>query len=519
MTSRRLLAASLVLLTLAACGSDPAPGEDAGPDVGMDAGMRDGGSEIDAGGGGADSGPPEPCDSPGTVETVACGSCGTVDRFCTATGVWSYGVCEDEGECAPGTTDSVACGSCGTQQRRCTAACAWETVGACTGEGACEPGTRSRSSEGCAAGSTREVICSDACELEPSGECMADGCPTPGAMETVPCGMCGSQQRFCSASRVWEYDACTGERACLPGTTRTVACGMCGETTERCDTTCTWVPAACTGEGTCAPGTTMRTSAGCPSGQTQLLRCTDACALTEVVEPCAAPVMDAGVDAGRDAGRDAGTDAGRDAGRDASRDSGSGDAGPPPVTIGAIQRGEVAVGTLVTIRGVVVTAVRSDTIWVQDPTGGSTYAGVKVYVGAAHGAVRNDRVDVSGVVQEYFDDTEIADATVTVTGTASAIAALPLTVAQASLEQYEGMLVRLTDVTSYQYPYDCAADNPLCVDPDLWQVNGASGIIVYGTAYEGSDWLSQVGASSVTGVMTWRFDRRRIQPRIASDLP
>ena len=336
-------------------------------------------------------------------------------------------------------------------------------------------------------------------------------CETAGSLETVPCGMCGSQQRFCSIEHAWEYTACEGERTCVPGTSRAAACGLCGTTTERCDATCTWVASACGGEGTCAPGTTMRTSAGCPAGQTRLLRCTDACALTEVLEPCMAPSFDAGVDGGRDAGTDAGRDAGRDAGP-------IGDAGPPPTTIGAIQRGEVLAGTPVTIRGVVVTAVRADTIWVQDPLGGTTYAGVKVYTGAAHGAVRNDRVDLEGVVGEYFGDTEIGSATVTFVGTAPPIVPLALTVAQAATEPYEGMLVRVS-VGSYQYPYDCAVDNPLCIDPDLWQIDGPTGLIAYAAVYEGSDWLSQVGASSVTGVMTWRFERRRIQPRTASDLP
>lgn len=436
-----------LVMCLAACGSEPVADEDGGAgDAGgaMDAGGRDGGSDEDAGGA-RDAGPPEPCDAPGAIETVACGECGTVQRFCTAGRVWSYGVCDE-------------------------------------------------------------------------GECPSDDCTTPGVIETVACGMCGWQQRFCSADRVWEYDACTGERSCLPGTTRDVACGMCGTLTERCAPTCTWVPGTCGGEGTCAPGTTLRTADGCPAGQTRLVRCTGACAPTEVLEPCSAPSMDAGVDGGRDAGLpDAGTpDAGRDAGMP---DAGAGDAGPPPVTIGAIQRGEIAVGTRVTIRGVVVTAVRSDTIWVQDPAGGSSYAGVKVYVGSAHGAMRNDRVDVSGRVEEYFGDTELSSARVTVTGVASPITPLPLTVAQAQLEQYEGMLVRLTDITSYQLLYDCSVDSPLCTDANLWQVNGAAGILVYDATYEGSDWGFRVGASSVTGVMSWRFERRRIQPRIAADLP
>ncbi len=254
------------------------PEADGGAEPGLDAGMT------------PDAGAPEACTSPGMLERVACGMCGTVERFCTAAGTWAYGTCSGEGgACMPGSTESAACGMCGTQTRRCTDACAWEATGSCTGEGVCAPGATTRSSAGCAAGQTRGLACSDACVFEPVSECIADGCPTPGTLDREPCGMCGTRERFCNAMRVWEYGACGGEGVCMPGTTGASACGMCGTQASRCTDTCTWIPSGtCSGEGSCTPGTTTRTSAGCPAGQTHLLRCSAACGYTEEVEACTA---------------------------------------------------------------------------------------------------------------------------------------------------------------------------------------------------------------------------------------
>lgn len=310
MRSLRWLAVILLLLpSLAAgCGDDAAAPDDAS--VGMDgsrdedggSGRRDaaspdddGGAPGDDGGVTPDAGPPdagalEPCDTPGAFEEgVACGSCGTTTRFCNAAGVWEYDPCTGEGVCAPGTTDTVACGNCGTQPRRCTASCEWMDSGECTGEGECMPGATTSSGEGCPSGQQRELTCSDACTFEPSGSCRADGCDTPGEIEDVPCGLCGTRQRFCNSSGVWEYDPCENEGVCMPGTSGTQACGMCGTQTTRCTDSCQWTTSgACGGEGVCTPGATQRTSGGCPAGQTRLVECSDACAFTTVLEPCSA---------------------------------------------------------------------------------------------------------------------------------------------------------------------------------------------------------------------------------------
>jgi cytosine/adenosine deaminase-related metal-dependent hydrolase len=182
-------------------------------------------------------------------------------------------------------------------------------------------------------------------------------------------------------------------------------------------------------------------------------------------------------------------------------------------TIMAIQSGEVAEGTRVTIRNAVVIGVWNNGVWVQDPTA-TTNAGVHVFTGPNPGASIGDRLDATGEVLEYFGDTEI-DGDITVTGTATPIAPRELTVAQAQQEQYEGMLVRLTNVSAIEDPYDCSVDHEACADQNLWRVNNA--IVVYNRLYQDEDWGARSGQSPITGVMMTRFDRRRIMPRSGGD--
>lgn len=263
-----------------ACGDGDPPvlGGDGGTDApGFDAPGFD--AAIDATDTGPDSGPIEECDEPGATEEVSCGACGTAIRFCTISGVWEYGPCgEETGICTPGETDSAACGSCGTQMSVCSSACEWEAIGACTDEGECSPGERVRTADGCDEGETRELICADTCAFEESMACENDECDSPGELETVECGRCGTQERFCTSARVWEYGACGDEGVCDPGTTDEVACGNCGTQTSRCNTSCEWVASGgCTDEGECAPGEMRTTSTGCPSGEERIETCDDMC--------------------------------------------------------------------------------------------------------------------------------------------------------------------------------------------------------------------------------------------------
>lgn len=207
-------------------------------------------------------------------------------------------------------------------------------------------------------------------------------------------------------------------------------------------------------------------------------------------------------------------------------DGGIADAGLPPVegTIGDVRTGIIGLGTNVTLRDVVVTAfhdeaARQDTIWVQDTRGGTRNAGIKVFIRGPHTAFRDARVDVTGVVTDYFGETEINNATVVSRGTTTALGPIALTIAEASTEEREGMLVQLTDAFSVTYPYSCAVDDVMCTDTRLWEVGGPGGILVFDYAYEDLSWDGRVGASPVTGVMTWRYGRRRIMPRTDVDLP
>ena len=185
------------------------------------------------------------------------------------------------------------------------------------------------------------------------------------------------------------------------------------------------------------------------------------------------------------------------------------------VSIVDIQSGAVSEGSRVRITGAVVTGVWANGVWVQQP-GATSHGGIHVFTGPNPGASIGDVVEATGEVFEYFEDTELDGATLTVTGTGTPIEPLALTVAQAQDEAYEGMLVRLTDVTEIDNPYDCSADNPACSDANLWQVN--DGIVVYDRLYSGADWSARAGTTAVTGVMMTRFERRRIMPRSAADL-
>ena len=95
-----------------------------------------------------------------------------------------------------------------------------------------------------------------------------------------------------------------------------------------------------------------------------------------------------------------------------------------------------------------------------------------------------------------------------------------MTIAEATDEAYEGVLVTLTDGTVTDEAYDCGEDGSGCSDTDLWKIesgDGLASLLVYDMAYECSDWTDQVSELPVTGVMMYRYEDRRITPRIDSD--
>ncbi|MCP4443795.1 MAG: amidohydrolase family protein [Myxococcales bacterium] len=185
-------------------------------------------------------------------------------------------------------------------------------------------------------------------------------------------------------------------------------------------------------------------------------------------------------------------------------------------TIAEVQDGTFEEDDRVAVTGSIVTAVSDSGFWMQDPTNNGTHAGVHVFTNSAPGVTIGDQVDIDGTIAEYFDDTQLTNAVVVNNGAGTPIVPVAVTVADAATEPYESMLVTLTDATVSNLDYDCAVDNAICMDSGLWEVN--SSIVVYDRAYGDADWDARKGNIDITGVMSYRFDKRRIQPRVAADL-
>lgn len=180
--------------------------------------------------------------------------------------------------------------------------------------------------------------------------------------------------------------------------------------------------------------------------------------------------------------------------------------------------------------------------WVQDPrvTSGR-FAGVRVFSAQLSGSTSlsiGDRVSVMGLAVLYYDGIQVADGTVTVTGSGTPIAA---TVVQPSdipgtptlsngevVSPYEGVLVRIDDVTVTERCVDSSGDR------GLWSVTG--GVIIgsefdyaYNGSYDGNGTcteMTRTGDSrrvgdtfrSITGVVDYTFGQLRLTPRDDNDL-
>ncbi len=122
---------------------------------------------------------------------------------------------------------------------------------------------------------------------------VTEPCDVPGRFETVVCGRCGSAERFCTSSRVWEYGACSEPAGteCEAGSTGMAPCGeRCGSGPARCDETCHWVSTGtCVEAGECSPGTSERTTMGCMGGATRGRTCGASCTWGMYAECIATP--------------------------------------------------------------------------------------------------------------------------------------------------------------------------------------------------------------------------------------
>ncbi|MGM0575667.1 MAG: lamin tail domain-containing protein [Myxococcota bacterium] len=172
-------------------------------------------------------------------------------------------------------------------------------------------------------------------------------------------------------------------------------------------------------------------------------------------------------------------------------------------------------GVDLTIRGVVVTAVYGDTLFVQEPTGGP-YSGLAVFThGIGTELVRGDLVDVTGSYSEFFDNTQLYLEDWEVHGQqdlpAPFVAEHPewLATGGALAEMYEGVLVRVEDVETIHTKPDCPHD--------FGEFTVTGGLRVDDKGYAWDPHLGDEFAS-ITGPLHYGFGNFKLEPRDESDL-
>jgi hypothetical protein len=127
-----------------------------------------------------------------------------------------------------------------------------------------------------------------------------------------------------------------------------------------------------------------------------------------------------------------------------------------------------------------------------------------------------DVIDIVGYVGDYYGEAQLQDAEITVTGSGS-VSPLSLSASEASAEAYEAVLVTIIGGSVTNLNYDCSVDGSACEDEGLWEIDGSSGVLVFDRLYQGTDWTAQKGNLPVTGVMNYRWNRRRVMPRTTAD--
>lgn len=207
-----------------------------------------------------------------------------------------------------------------------------------------------------------------------------------------------------------------------------------------------------------------------------------------------------------------------DKGGDDSGGDDSGGGGGSDTTIYDIQTGVVEADSTVTLKGVVVTSeltADGKGFYVAEPEGGE-YSGLYVYLQGEFSDLnfyRDDLVNVTGTVTEYYDFTEFtvtSSTAIEVTGELSGgVAPAELTGTEAwapeDWEPYEGMLISLPDQT-----VESAIDS-------YGEARLSAGIDMSDTFY---GYSTEFGATytAVVGLLEYSFSEFKLGPRDDEDL-
>jgi hypothetical protein len=204
---------------------------------------------------------------------------------------------------------------------------------------------------------------------------------------------------------------------------------------------------------------------------------------------------------------DADTDADSDSDSDADSDS---DTDADTTTVYDIQKN--GVGGTVLLDGVVVTSpLTSDgtSFFVQDE-GGGPFTGVRIYLdGAAASVSEGDVLSISGLAQEYYDETEIlvsADTDIVKSGRSSAVLE-DLSEAPRDWEAYEGVPVTLTDLR-------------ITGEPDGYGEATTSYEVTLDDCFYAyyDDVATGKTYASVSGILRYSYDAFKVCPRDSADI-
>lgn len=190
---------------------------------------------------------------------------------------------------------------------------------------------------------------------------------------------------------------------------------------------------------------------------------------------------------------------------------------PAPLLTIPELRTSTPIGSGVVVEGVVTAVGDAGFTMQQVGSVDGVNAGIYVFTSSPPGVVRDALVEVSGTLDDYFGELQIGSAVVTEIGSGVPPTPILLTVAEASDEVYEGVLVRLSDGALTDPAHNCGIAAPGCADAALWEIDGPTGLLVYDKLYEDADWAVHVGEFPVQGVMTFRWERRRVMPRAGWD--
>lgn len=185
-------------------------------------------------------------------------------------------------------------------------------------------------------------------------------------------------------------------------------------------------------------------------------------------------------------------------------------------TVDVVRQGGFADGTVVTLEGMVVTAVRSGAGFFIQLPGATEYGGIYVYDPGGTAPSPGDVVTVTGAFTEYYGMTELTGPTISVTDSAEVPSPLVLASCDvaATPEPTESMLVSFSNLTVTDENADSDTDTP---DYDEYVVDGC--LRVDDFLDESLDQLAlDTDLTSLTGVMIYSFDNVKVAPRSINDV-